>query len=181
MHLSRLTCVLAVLAALVPAVASASSLTVESSAFVNGGTIPSLDSGSLRGCIGRNISPPLRITGVPPAARSVGIVVFDLDAGGGAGYVHWVAYGIAPALASLPPGFGTTAGAYVGGKNDAGTTTYAGPCPPPGDPPHHYQFTVYALSLAPAQLPPGLTRGGFLHAAAGHTLAVGTLTGTFAR
>jgi Raf kinase inhibitor-like YbhB/YbcL family protein len=171
----------ALLVAVVTGTAMASSLTVDSSAFWNGGAIPPLDSAAIDGCRGRNISPPLRITGVPPDARSLGVVVFDTDANHGAGFVHWVAYGIAPSTGSLPSGFGTVPGAYVGGKNDAGTSLYFGPCPPPGDPPHHYQFSVYALTLAPAQLPAGLTRAAFLRATAAHTLAVGTLTGTFGR
>jgi len=172
---------LALLVAVATDTAMASSLTVESSAFWNDGAIPQLDSAATDGCRGRDISPPLRITGVPAGARSLGVVVFDVDANHGAGFVHWVAYGIAPATRSLPPGFGTTPRAFVGGENDAGTTQYYGPCPPPGDPPHHYQFSVYALTLAPAQLPAGLTRAAFLRATAAHTLAVGTLTGTFGR
>jgi Raf kinase inhibitor-like YbhB/YbcL family protein len=180
MRFPPLTSVLVLAAALLPAAVSASSLSVDSSAFLNGGAIPTLDSGSVDGCIGRNISPPLRITGMPAGAQSLGIVVFDIDAGNGAGYVHWVAYGIAPGIGSLPPGFGTT-GTYVGGKNDAGTMRYAGPCPPRGDPPHHYQFSVYALSFSPTHLPAGLTRAAFLRAIAAHTLAVATITATFAR
>jgi Raf kinase inhibitor-like YbhB/YbcL family protein len=161
--------------------ATASSMDVDSSAFLNGGAIPPFDSASTGGCRGRNVSPPLRITGIPPAARSLAVVMFDTDANAGAGFVHWVAYGISPAIRALPSGFGTRAGAYVGGRNDAGTTAYFGPCPPPGDPPHHYTFSVYALTLGPAQLPGGLTRAALLHAIGGHDLAVGTIVATFAR
>jgi phosphatidylethanolamine-binding protein (PEBP) family uncharacterized protein len=32
------------------------------------------------------------------------------------------------------------------GENSAGEAAYAGPCPPEGDDPHGYRFTVYALS-----------------------------------
>jgi Raf kinase inhibitor-like YbhB/YbcL family protein len=152
-------------------------MTVDSSAFLDGGAIPSLDSGSVDGCIGRNISPPLRITGVPSNARSLAVVLFDTDAS----YVHWVAYGIVPMIGALPPGFGTRTTGAVMGKNDLGTSQYAGPCPPPSDPAHHYRFSVYALTLTPTQLPPGLTRAALLHAIEHHTLAVATLTGTFAR
>ena len=162
-------------------VAAGSSLTVDSSAFWNGGAIPPLDSAAGGGCRGRNISPPLRISGIPSNARSIAVVMFDGDAGDGAGFTHWVAYGISPRVRGLPSGFGTTPGAYVGGRNDAGTDVYLGPCPPPGDPPHHYTFTVYALTLAPAQLRPGLSRAMFLHAIGGHSVAVGTIAGTFAR
>ena len=161
--------------------AGASSLDVESSAFLNGGAIPPFDSAAVDGCHGRNVSPPLRITGVPPTARSLALIMFDVDANAGAGFVHWVAYGISPAVVSLPSGFGTAPGAYVGGRNDAGTTLYDGPCPPPGDPAHHYTFSIYALNLGRAQLAPGLARAALLHAIARHTLALGTITATFAR
>ena len=33
------------------------------------------------------------------------------------------------------------------GRTDFGPPGYGGPCPPAGDPPHHYLFTVYALDI----------------------------------
>jgi phosphatidylethanolamine-binding protein (PEBP) family uncharacterized protein len=85
-------------------------------------------------------------------------------------------------LSSLPPGFGTQASPeFTFGTNDAGTALYFGPCPPHGDPPHHYVFTAYALDLAPGRLRPGLTRPLFLRAIAGHTLATAQITGRFSR
>jgi phosphatidylethanolamine-binding protein (PEBP) family uncharacterized protein len=65
--------------------------------------------------------------------------------------------------------------------NDAATRLYFGPCPPHGDQPHHYVFTAYALDLAPARLPAGLTRAAFLHAVAAHTLAQAQITGRYSR
>ena len=32
-------------------------------------------------------------------------------------------------------------------RNDAGTREYAGPCPPAGDHPHRYIFTVFAVGV----------------------------------
>jgi len=85
-------------------------------------------------------------------------------------------------VTTLPPGFGSTASpSFAGGANDAGTTLYWGPCPPIGDPPHHYVFTAYALDLAPARLPPGLSRAAFLRAIATHTLAQAEITGRYSR
>lgn len=162
--------------------AGASTLTLETSAFLNGGLIPKTDAASADTCGGRNISPPLHLTGYPSAVRSFAVVVLDPDAGGGRGFVHWVAYGIPPSSTTWPPGFGSQPSpAFIGGMNDAGTTLYFGPCPPPGDPPHRYVFTAYALDLAPAQLKPGLTRAAFLHAIAGHTLAQAAITGRYSR
>jgi Raf kinase inhibitor-like YbhB/YbcL family protein len=161
--------------------ARASTFTLETSAFLNGGDIPKTDAAA-GACGGRNLSPPLHLTGYPSNAHSFGLVVFDTDAGHGHGFAHWVAYGIAPGTVQLPPGFGSQASpAFVGGANDAGTRLYYGPCPPVGDPPHHYVFTAYALDLAPGRLAPGLTRAAFLHAVAGHTLAQADITGTYSR
>lgn len=162
--------------------AGASSFTLETSAFLNGGDIPRTDAAAAGACGGRNLSPPLHWSGFPAQTRSFAVVVFDTDAGHGHGFVHWVAYGMAPTVSSLPPGFGSKASpAFTGGVNDAGTTIYWGPCPPHGDPPHRYVFTAYALDLAPAQLGPGLTRAALLRAIAAHTLAQAQITGRFAR
>jgi hypothetical protein len=172
--------VLAVMWAAFAAPAAASSFALETSAFLNDGTIPKTD--AAEPCGGRNLTPPLLLTGAPAHARSFAIVVLDTDAGHGKGFVHWVAYGIGPAHTGLPPGFGSQpSAAFVGGANGRGDTIYFGPCPPAGDPPHHYVFTAYALDLAPDALPPGLTRAAFLAAIAGHTLAQAEINGRFGR
>ena len=174
--------VLAVIVTFACVPASASTFTLETSAFLNGGSIPKLDAANADACGGRNLSPPLHLIGYPAAARSFAVVAFDPDAGRGRGFVHWVAYGIAPSTTELPPGFGSQGSAlFTGGVNDAGTTIYFGPCPPPGDPPHHYVFTAYALDLGPGRLRAGLTRRAFLKAAAGHTLATAQITGRYRR
>jgi Raf kinase inhibitor-like YbhB/YbcL family protein len=161
---------------------AASTFALETSAFLNGGLIPSTDAANADSCGGRNISPPLLLSGAPANARSFAVVAFDPDAGGGHGFVHWVAYGITPSARPLRAGFGSQASAaFVGGLNDAGTKLYFGPCPLRGDPPHRYVFTAYALDLAPGRLRPGLTRPALLHAIAGHTLAQATITGRFGR
>jgi Raf kinase inhibitor-like YbhB/YbcL family protein len=175
--------VLAVVALAAPCRAAGSAgFSIDTSAFIDGGAIPLLDAAAADHCGGRNISPPLRIAGVPANARSLAIVLFDSDANAGKGFVHWVAYGIAPSHTPLPPGFGSQpSAAFVGGTNDAGTTIYFGPCPPLGDPPHHYVFTAYALDVRTSRFAPGLTRGALLAAIAGHTLASASLTATFVR
>ena len=174
--------VFAVIVAFASAAAAASSFTLETSAFLNGGAMPKTDAANAGSCGGRNLSPPLHFSDFPGTVRSFAVVAFDPDAGGGRGFVHWVAYGISPATTALPPGFGSQASlAFTGGTNGAGTTIYFGPCPPRGDPPHHYVFTAYALDLAPERLRPGLTRPAFLRAIAAHTLAQAQITGRFSR
>ena len=171
-----------VIAALATGSAAASSFTLETSAFLNGGMMPKTDAASADACGGRNLTPPLHLSGFPGNTRSFAVVLFDTDAGAGRGFVHWVAYGIAPAVTSLEPGFGSAAApGFTGGVNDAGTALYFGPCPPHGDPAHHYIFTAYALDLAPGRLPAGLSRAAFLHAVATHTLAQAQITGRYAR
>lgn len=58
---------------------------------------------------------------------------------------------------------------------------YLGPCPPPGDAPHHYYITVYATDLAPAALASGLTREQFFSALTGHALGTTTTVALYGR
>ncbi|HWZ57729.1 MAG TPA: YbhB/YbcL family Raf kinase inhibitor-like protein [Gemmatimonadaceae bacterium] len=145
--------------------------------FENGALLPAQLAYNRGGCTGRNIAPALAWSGAPQNARSLALVVFDPDAGHGSGWTHWIAYGIDPAKTSL------AAGAPIPreGKNSWGRAAYDGPCPPPGDPPHHYVFTLYALDLAPDALKPGLKRDAFLTAIQGHVLGTAELTGRFGR
>jgi Raf kinase inhibitor-like YbhB/YbcL family protein len=96
----------------------------------------------------------------------------DTDANG---FVHWVVVGIPgdeTALSNpLPDG-------AVAGLNGKGTTGYTPPCPPSGT--HHYVITVYALSSS-LGLGASATADQVRSAAANKTLAIGTLTGTYAR
>ena len=43
------------------------------------------------------------------------------------------------------PASGKLAAGAVTVRNDVGTREYAGPCPPQGDHPHRYFFTVFAV------------------------------------
>jgi hypothetical protein len=122
-------------------------------------------------CGGKNTSPALSWVNPPAGTASFAITIWDQDGQKGMGVSHWVAYGIAPTMASIPAGFGSAnSAAFVGGTNTRKTTTYLGPCPPVGEVPHHYYMTVYALDLAPTALAPGLTREQFFAAIAGHGL-----------
>ncbi len=92
-------------------------------------------------CNGRNVNPPLEITGVPGEARSLAIVLDDLDAPSGR-FVHWTVWNLDPRVGRIEEGR-VPAGA-VEGETSARRTGYHGPCPPPG-PPHRYFFKLYAL------------------------------------
>jgi len=71
--------------------------------------------------------------------------------------------------------------AVVQSRTDYGMTGYGGPCPPSGDQPHRYQFTVFAVDVArlDADEQSSAAVVGFnLHF---HTLAKATLTGLYRR
>jgi Raf kinase inhibitor-like YbhB/YbcL family protein len=119
-------------------------LKITSSAFQQGGSIPSLYT-----CEGRDISPPLAWSGAPPGTKSFALIVDDPDAPDPAKpqrvYVHWVVYNLPASTTALPENAskkGTPTGAAQG-KNDWGKLEYGGPCPPIGR--HRYFFKLYAL------------------------------------
>ena len=113
------------------------------------------------------------------------MTLYDPDAPTGSGWWHWVMYDIPSSVNKLPAGAGDpTKGWMPGvtvGTTDFGTKGYGGPCPPQGDPPHHYVFTVHALDVEKLDVPDGATAAfiGFnLHA---HRLDSATLTGVYGR
>ena len=66
-------------------------------------------------------------------------------------------------------------------RNDYGVHGYGGPCPPKGDAPHHYHFTIFAVDTPKPNGDENTTAavvGFMLHY---HTLAKATLTGVFGR
>jgi hypothetical protein len=146
-------------------------LGVTSAAFADGETIAQQYT-----CDGANTSPPLDISGIPPDATELALIMEDPDAPGGT-FVHWVLWGVDAAVASLPED-GVPDGA-VSGSTSFGGVSYGGPCPPAGDP-HHYVFTIYALSESPG-VAPGASADDLRAAIEGSILAEGSLTGLYGR
>jgi Raf kinase inhibitor-like YbhB/YbcL family protein len=147
-------------------------IALESPAFTAGATIPRRYT-----CAGAGVSPPLRWHGVPARARALALLVEDPDAPG-ATFVHWTLYGLSPGLRSLRAG-AVPAGARQGASS-AGDTGWTPPCPPHGDPPHRYVFTLYALS-APLRLAAGADPGRVRTAVARAAVARGELVGRVQR
>jgi hypothetical protein len=137
------------------------------------------------GCAGGNRSPHLRWEGAPAEAKSFAVTCFDPDAPTGSGFWHWVVVNIPAGTTELPLEAGNAAsGKLPAGalqvRTDFGKPGYGGPCPPPGDP-HHYVFTVFAVSQEklPVTADTSAAVVGFnLHF---NTLAKATLTGLFKR
>jgi Raf kinase inhibitor-like YbhB/YbcL family protein len=104
------------------------------------------------GCTGKNVSPALKWTGAPAGTKSFALTVYDPDAPTGSGWWHWTVVNIPATVTSLPAGAGGTAPAglpagAVQGRTDFGKPGWGGACPPPGDKPHHYLLTVWALKV----------------------------------
>ena len=101
------------------------------------------------GCHGRNLSPPLEWTGAPPDTKSFAITVFDPDAPTKHGWWHWAMVNIPSNVTRLKEGASLNEvplGA-IEGITDYGSRGYGGACPPKGDAPHRYVFTVHALGV----------------------------------
>lgn len=153
-------------------------LTISSTAFPAGGTIPVRHT-----CDGEDVSPDLAWTEPPPGTRSFALIVDDPDAPVGT-WVHWVLYDVPAGARSVPAAVPKTetlaepAGAKQG-RNDFGRIGWGGPCPPRGSR-HRYFFRLYALDCL-LELPPGATRGELDRAMRGHVLAQAEVHGTYAR
>lgn len=135
------------------------------------------------GCQGNNVSPELHWSGAPANTKSFAITVYDPDAPTGSGWWHWVVYNLPASVTELPEGASTHAmpAGAVQNRNDFGTHKYGGPCPPKGDPPHHYQFTVFAVDVPQFKLPADASPAmvGFnLHF---HTIAKASFTARYGR
>jgi len=112
------------------------------------------------GCHGGNESPALQWSGVPPGTKSFAVTMYDTYKPPQSGWWHWIVYDLPGATVGLPRQAGAAGGAGLpsGAKQglpdgDAPQPHYYGPCPDPGDPPHHYVITVYALSVDHLDLP----------------------------
>src|SRR6185437_1285512 len=116
----------------VPAAAQSGTFTLTSKEVAAGKQIPLPQVFGGMGCTGKNVSPSLMWHGAPAGTKSF-------------------AAGAGDASKKLLP-----AGA-VQGNTDFGAPGYGGPCPPAGDKPHHYIFTLYALKTDKLDLPAGAT------------------------
>jgi Raf kinase inhibitor-like YbhB/YbcL family protein len=161
-------------------------LQVTSTSFGDGDYIPEvhvLGANAGIGCSGGNVSPQLAWSGAPDGTKSFAVTAFDPDAPTGSGFWHWVVVNIPPNVSELPAGAGSGQGLPGGAlqtRTDFGMPGYGGPCPPMGDHPHRYIFTVFAVGLDQLQqVTPDTSAaiiGFMLHF---NTLAKGELEGLY--
>jgi Raf kinase inhibitor-like YbhB/YbcL family protein len=126
-------------------------------------------------CDGENISPGLRIDGVPQAAKSLMLIVDDPDAPKGT-FTHWLLWNLKTDLKEILTNSPPQDAAQ--GVNDFGKNKYSGPCPPSGT--HRYYFRLYALDFVP-NLSSNTNRKALDKAVEGHVLAKAVLMGRYSR
>ena len=137
------------------------------------------------GCHGGNRSPALSWSAGPAGTKSYALMVYDPDAPTGSGWWHWALVNLPVTTLALPAGAGSADGKQLptGARQlttDFGMPGFGGACPPVGDKPHRYEFTIYALDTV-LELPPTATpalAGFMIHA---HTLASSRITALYGR
>ncbi len=135
-------------------------------------------------CEGQNASPPLEIESVPDDVTSLAIIVDDPDAPSGT-FTHWLIWDVPPDTTRIPKDVPqmeviSDLGGAKQGENSAEELGYMGPCPPIGDGPHTYRFTLYLLEQQP-RLGAGATKDALLDAMGGIRLDQRQFTGKFGR
>ena len=147
----------------------------------DGGKLPNRHVFNGMGYDGDNISPHLMWDDVPAGTKSFVVTCYDPDAPTGSGWWHWTVVNIAQQVTGLAAGAGDKnnaklpAGA-IQGRNDFGYAGFGGACPPAGDKPHRYRFTVWALDVPTLPVDAGTSGalvGYLLHS---HALASVQLT-----
>lgn len=138
------------------------------------------------GCSGENKSPALKWSGAPKDTKSFAVTVYDPDAPTGSGWWHWVVINIPADVTALPSNSGALNSTSlpkgaVQGRSDYGVAAWGGACPPQGDKPHRYIFTVYALKTDKLDIPAGAgaaLTGYMIHA---NTLDKASFTAKYGR
>jgi Raf kinase inhibitor-like YbhB/YbcL family protein len=150
---------LALLCSLLTGAASniSNALELSSPDIRDGATLSAAQVYSGFGCSGGNLSPELNWRDAPAGTQSFALTVYDPDAPTGSGWWHWLVYDIPANAAQLPRGATgkTLPTGSLQGRNDYGSANFGGACPPAGNPPHRYVFTLHALRVAHLEPPPG--------------------------
>jgi len=147
-------------------------LSITSSAFTSGGEIP-----KKYGYKNDNVSPPIKIRGIPSDANSLALIMDDPDAMKAVGrvWVHWVIWNIDPTISEISEG--SLPSGSIEGKTDFGEIGYGGPAPP--DKRHTYIFKLFALKRK-LDLKKGSTKAQLEEEMNGQILDQAILKGTFA-
>lgn len=164
----------------------AGSFTLSSQDIAHGEFMPKAQEFNGFGCSGGDVSPHLKWSDAPKGTKSFAITAYDPDAPTGSGWWHWQLVNIPMAVMEIPKGAGNAKAkaAPVGStqiKNDYGSRSFGGACPPKGHGVHHYRFTVHALSVEKLDLPEdasGALTGYMINA---HTIESSTIESLYKR
>jgi Raf kinase inhibitor-like YbhB/YbcL family protein len=130
-------------------------------------------------CDGLDVAPAISWGAVPEGTAEIAVALVDDSAvSDGRPFVHWVIGGLDPGEIAVvegdvPPG-------ALQALNFFGDVGYGGPCPPPGDDPHLYRLTAYALNQQ-LELADGDPAIEFLDIIATLTIASTDVTGFYQR
>jgi Raf kinase inhibitor-like YbhB/YbcL family protein len=170
---------------LAPAAWAAGKFTLTSADVKPGGTLSEKQVFDGFGCSGGNLSPQLAWSNVPEGTKSLVVTVYDPDAPTGSGWWHWIVYNIPASATELPGGAGSGKGELpagaVQGRTDYGKPGFGGACPPPGDKPHRYIFTAYALKIEKLDVPPDATAALIGYMTRSNSLGSATFTAKYGR
>jgi Raf kinase inhibitor-like YbhB/YbcL family protein len=150
-------------------------------------SVPEIYTANVFGCHGGNQSPEFHWSGAPAGTKSFVITLFDGDVHDTpSGWWHWVLYDVPANLDKLPMGAGAEHSALLPagaleGRTDLGTDAYHGPCPGKGEPPHHYLFTIYALSVEKLAVAPDSSGSMVTSAAQEHLLGKAVFVAHYGR
>jgi Raf kinase inhibitor-like YbhB/YbcL family protein len=176
----------AALALAAAASAQAAGFKLESPDIKSGAMMDKKFEANVFGCSGENKSPALKWSGAPKDTKSFAVTVYDPDAPTGSGWWHWSVINIPATVTELKPDAGNASNANLpaGAKQvriDYGTAAWGGACPPPGDKPHRYVFTVHALKTDKLDIPADATAAlaGFM--INGNSVGKATFTAKYGR
>jgi len=161
--------------------AATGAIALTSSAFEDGGEIPSQFT-----CDGENLSVPLSWSNLPEGTQSVAVVMHDPDTAKGTLY-HWGVWAIPAGVSELAEGQPATADLTVGEVTAFQSTNvgqklgYTGPCPPAGDDAHRYIFEIFALDHPGTSFSAPPTAQALLSELQADAQAYGSLTGVYKR
>jgi Raf kinase inhibitor-like YbhB/YbcL family protein len=168
------------------ALAQAAGFTLSSPDIKAGGSIPQRFEFNGFGCNGENKSPALRWSGAPKGTKGYAVTVYDPDAPTGSGWWHWMVINIPADVTELGPDAGAVGGAKLPkgaahARIDYGVAGFGGTCPPQGDKPHRYIFTVHALKTDKIEVPADATAALTGYMIGGNSLGKASFTATYGR
>lgn len=168
------------------ATAHAAGFKLESPDIKPGGTMARKFEFNGFGCSGENKSPALKWSGAPKDTRSFAVTMYDPDAPTGSGWWHWSVINIPAGTTELKADAGAAGGANLPKgaqpvRIDFGVAAWGGVCPPAGDKPHRYIFTVHALKTEKLDIPADATAALAGYMINGNSIAKASFTARYGR